>query len=86
MHGRCPLGSGIDPRLGRAAGRKEYMQTLEVTNWVLRVVDESKSMKLSESEQHFYLNLSEAVVRYQQEVQQERRCRICGVPVSQCCC
>lgn len=51
----------------------------------------SERLALSEAEQRFYTALHLAVMAYDDEVRlghpaTERRCMICGVLVSKCCC
>jgi hypothetical protein len=51
----------------------------------------SERLALSEAEQRFYTSLHLAVMAYDDEVRlghpaPERRCMICEVPVSHCCC
>jgi hypothetical protein len=51
----------------------------------------SERLALSEAEQRFYTSLHLAVMAYEDEVRlghppTERRCMICGVPISRCCC
>ena len=54
-------------------------------------VNASERLALSEPEQRFYTAIHLAVMACDDEVRlghpaPERRCMICGVPVSQCCC
>ena len=54
-------------------------------------VNASERLALSEAEQRFYTAIHLAVMAYEDEVRlghpaPERRCMICGVPLSQCCC
>ena len=67
------------------------MKTTEVTKLLWRAVNESDEIPLSEEEQRLYTALHLAVMAFEDEVRlghepSERRCMICGVPVSQCCC
>jgi hypothetical protein len=54
-------------------------------------VKKTDRFALSEAEQRFYTAIHLALMAYADEVRlghpaPERRCMICGVPVSQCCC
>ena len=67
------------------------MKTTELTKLLWRAVDESDLMPLSEAEQRLYTVIHLAVMAYEDEVRlghpaPERRCMMCGVLVSQCCC
>jgi len=67
------------------------MKTLELAKMLWRAVDESERLPLSEAEQRLYTSLHTAVMAYEDEIRlghpaPERRCMICSVPVSKCCC
>ena len=67
------------------------MKTTELTKLLWRAVNESDELPLSAAEQQLYSAIHLAVMAYEDEVRlghpaPERRCMICGVPVSQCCC
>jgi hypothetical protein len=64
------------------------MKTTELTQLLWRAVNEADELPLTEAEQRFYASLQRAVMAYEDEVSRapERRCMICNVPVSQCCC
>lgn len=75
-------------------GLKTYcvqMKTTELTKRLWQAVNEADVLPLSEAEQRLYTVLHLAVMAYEDEVRlehpaPERRCLICNVPVSQCCC
>jgi hypothetical protein len=67
------------------------MKTTELTKLLWRAVNESDELPLSEAEERIYAAIHLGVMAYGDEVclghsAPERRCMICGVPVSQCCC
>ncbi|HZM06216.1 MAG TPA: hypothetical protein VFC44_24710 [Candidatus Saccharimonadales bacterium] len=67
------------------------MKTTELTKLLWRAVNESDEMPLSEAEQRLYMAIHPPLMAYEDEVRlghpaPERRCMICRVPVSQCCC
>ena len=67
------------------------MTTIDLTKLIWRAIDESDRMPLTPKEQKLYENLQRAVVAYEDRVRlgrasTERRCMICRVPVSRCCC
>ena len=54
-------------------------------------LEASEGLALSEAEQQFYTAIHLAVMAFEDEVRlgrpaPERRCMICGVVVSKCCC
>ena len=67
------------------------MKTNELTGLLRKVLNESDQMPLSEAEFRLHTKLHLAVMAYEDEVRlghpaPERRCMICEVPLSQCCC
>lgn len=67
------------------------MKTTELKKLLWVAVNESDTLPLSEAEQRLYTDIHLAVMAYEDEVRLghpawERRCMICNVPVSQCCC
>jgi hypothetical protein len=67
------------------------MKTSELTKLLWQAVNESDEMPLSEAEQWLYTEIHVALMTYEDYVRlghlpSERRCMICGVPVSRCCC
>ena len=67
------------------------MKTTELTKLVRRAVNESDTLPPTEAEQRLYTAFHLAVMAYEDEVRvghpgSERRCMICEVRVSQCCC
>jgi len=67
------------------------MKTTELTKLLWRAVNESDLAPLSEAEQRLYTVIHLGVMAYEDEVRlghpaTERRCMMCGVPVSQCYC
>jgi hypothetical protein len=67
------------------------MKTTELTKLLWQAVNESDLVPLSEAEERLYTVIHLAVMAYEDEVRlghpaPERRCLICGVPVSQCSC
>ena len=69
--------------------QKTFTNEFMVKCWF--ALNASERFALSEAEQRFYTSLRVAVMAYDDEVRlghpaSERRCMICGVPVSQCCC
>lgn len=67
------------------------MKTTELTKLLWRAVNEADTAPLTDAEQRLYWALHMAVLAYEDEVRlghpaPERRCMICGVPVSKCCC
>jgi hypothetical protein len=64
------------------------MKTTELTQLLWRAVNEADELPLMEAEQRFYASLQRAVMAYEDETRRasERRCMICNVSVSQCCC
>lgn len=67
------------------------MKTSEFTKLLWRAVNESDRMPLSEAEERLYTTIHLGVMAYEDEIRlghpaPERRCLICGVPVSQCRC
>jgi len=67
------------------------MKTAELTKLLWRAVNESDEAPLTEAEQWLYTEIHVAVMTYEDfvllgQLPRERRCMICGVPVSRCCC
>jgi hypothetical protein len=67
------------------------MKTNELIKLLWRALNESDRSPLSEAEERLYTTIHLAVMAYEDEVRlghpaAERRCMICGVPVSECCC
>ena len=67
------------------------MKTTELTKLLWQAVNESDELPLSEAEQRLYAVIHPALMAYEDEVRlghpaPERRCMICHVPVSKCCC
>jgi len=67
------------------------MKTRELIKLLWRAVDEADALPLSEPEERLYGALHLAVLAYEDEtvyrrVAAERRCMMCGVPLSQCHC
>ena len=67
------------------------MKVTELIKLLWRAVNESDGLPLTEAEQRLYTALHLAVMAYEDELRlghepEERRCMICNVPVSQCCC
>lgn len=67
------------------------MKTTELTKLLWRAVNEADKAPLTEAEQRLYTAVQLAVMAYEDEVRlghpaPERRCMICGVPVSKCSC
>jgi hypothetical protein len=67
------------------------MKTLELRKMLWRAVNESELLPMTEAEQRLYTAIHLAVMAYEDEVRlghpaPERRCMICNVPVSKCCC
>jgi len=67
------------------------MKITKLRNLLWRAVNESDTLPLSEAEERLYTALHLALMAYDDEVwlghpAPERRCMICGVPVSKCCC
>ena len=67
------------------------MQTPELAKMLWRAINESELLPLTEAEQRLYTAIHLAVMAYEDEARLghpalERRCMICNVPVSQCCC
>ena len=67
------------------------MRTTELTNLLWRAVSESDELPLTEAESRLYTAIHLAVMAFEDEVRlgrpaPERRCIICEVPLSQCCC
>jgi len=67
------------------------MKTTELTKLLWQAVNESDLMPLSEAEARLYTVVHLGVMACEDEVRlghpaPERRCMMCGVLVSQCCC
>ena len=67
------------------------MTTTNLTTLSWRAIEESDRMPLTPKEQKLYEGLQLAVMAYEDRVRlgrssTERRCMICRVPVSRCCC
>ena len=67
------------------------MTTIDLTKLIWRAIEESDRMPLTPKEQKLYESLQRAVMAYEDRVRlgqssTERRCMICNVPVSRCCC
>ncbi len=67
------------------------MKTIELKNVILKAVEENDRVPLSEAEERFLASVHLAALAYEDEIRLghpawDRRCMICGVPVSRCCC
>lgn len=67
------------------------MKSTALTKLLWKAVNESDELPLTEAEQRLYTAIHLAVMAYEDEVRlghpaSERRCMICGVVVSECCC
>jgi hypothetical protein len=67
------------------------MKTTELTKLLWRAVNETDDLPLTVAEDRLYTAIHQAVMAYEDEVRlghpaAERRCMICGVPVSKCSC
>jgi hypothetical protein len=67
------------------------MKTNDLRKMLWRAVNESELLPLTEAEHRLYTAIHLAVMAYEDEVRldhpaQNRRCMICNVPVSKCCC
>ena len=85
----CRITPGI--RWGNGQNHDEYMRTQKLMKLLWRAVDEADALPLSEPEERLYGALHLAVLAYEDEtvfrrVPPDRRCLICGVPVSECSC
>ena len=63
----------------------------ELRKLLRQTIDQNDMMPFSEAEQRFFGVLCDALSAYEDEVRlghpaPERRCGLCGAPVSQCCC
>jgi hypothetical protein len=88
-----PIGAvaGQPGKLPRPAGSHPKLETVVLRKLVRCVVNESDREALTDAEQRLYSAIHLAVMAYEDEVRLgipalERRCMICGAPVSQCCC
>lgn len=74
------------------SGRSQLkLKTVVLTKLMRCAVNESDELPLTDAEQRLYTAIHLAVMAYEDEVRlgvpaPERRCMICGVFVSQCCC
>ena len=67
------------------------MKLTELKNVILNAVEENDRVPLSEAEANFLAAVHMAALAFEDEVRlghpaPERRCMICGVVVSKCCC
>jgi hypothetical protein len=67
------------------------MKTAELTKLLWRAINEADEAPLTEAEERLYAAIHPALMAYEDEVRyghpnSERRCMICGVVVSKCCC
>ena len=67
------------------------MKTTELTKLLWRAVNEADEAPLTEAEQRLYAAIHPALMAYDDEIRlghpaPERRCMICEMPLSECCC
>jgi hypothetical protein len=67
------------------------MKPSELAKLLRRALNESDGAPLTEAEEKFYTALHPAVLSYEDEMRlghpaSERRCMICEMPLSWCCC
>jgi hypothetical protein len=67
------------------------MKAIELKHLILKTAEEHDGVPLSEAEARFLASMHLAALAFEDETRlghpvPERRCLICGVLVSQCCC